>query len=154
MFVGCSEPDESSFDGIWLESTWVDGTWLDGKWESTFDDSYTIDTRELTLKYDDGWDSGYSGNISGIMLFNNNGSAGVIIIEYTDKPYYFGTEDQPIGNYIGVYFRNLTKTQGEFTTASTEADRIPAKATLDEAKKTFTIDTVGNFTLFWGTYEK
>jgi hypothetical protein len=122
---------------------------------SEFGDGYIININAGTLKYaDGGFGTGYDGTIEEIVKFNNSGTAGVILIKYINKPFYFDTEDQPAGNYIGIYFRRLTSSQGEFSTPYTEEDPIPAKAGLEEAKASFTEDKTGDYISFWSVCVK
>jgi len=142
--AGCMEPDEVGD---------LNGTW------STFYDSYMICLENNLLVYDDGgWGTEYSGTILDVIEFNDNKSSGIIFIKYINKPTDFSTETQPAGDYIGIYFRNLTFNIVELSTPTeeyaSELFRTPAKATLEEAKLTFTVDTVGDYISYWGTYIK
>jgi hypothetical protein len=121
---------------------------LNGTWISAYD-GYIIDLKAKILEYDDGFGGGYDGNIIEIKMFNNNSTVGIIFIKYISKPYYYGTDNQPAGDYIGIYFRKLTDKQGEFAPPSTNEDWIPAKSSLEEAKNTFTEGEMGSFVSFW-----
>jgi len=158
FLLGCQLGDDPDFDGIWLDKTWVDGSWLNGTWSTEYD-SYSINTQNLILEYDDGgWGMGFTGNIVGIMLFNTSGTAGIVFIEYTAKPVDYSTEMEPDGDFIGIYFRNLSDTSGQFASPAEEYEkdkfRTPAKATLEEAKAAFTEDLLGDYISFWATYTK
>jgi hypothetical protein len=130
----------------------INGAWKD----NSGGDIYIINLSSKTLEYDDGgWDMGYKGNIKEIVYFNNKGTAGIIFIEYTKKPIDYGTGLPPGGNFIGIYFRNLTSKQGDFTTPSNyPTEPIPATSTLQEAKNKFTEDTMGTYTAFWSVCVK
>jgi hypothetical protein len=143
LFIGCSQNGSPSTNE-------TGGVTLNGSWISEFDDGYIINLSASTLKYDDGgYGTGYDGTIVEIVKFNNSGTAGVILIKYINKPFYFATEDQPAGDYIGIYFRKLTSKQGEFSTPYTEEDPIPAKTSFEEAKTSFTEDKTGDYISFW-----
>ncbi|MDR2964536.1 MAG: hypothetical protein LBU88_02045 [Treponema sp.] len=148
LFMGCPPPDDEDYYPS-----------LDGTWKESYGDAYIINLSAETLEYDDGsegmFESSYKGDIKEIIFFNNNRTAGIIFIKYTNKPKDFSTEEPPEGDYIGVYFRNLTGTQGDFSTPSDyPADPIPATNTMQEAKVKFTEDTAGTYAAYWPTYIK
>jgi len=164
VFTGC-QMDDDLFEGIWLDKSWLDGSRLEGTWESPQGgDSFIINMGTLQLEYDDGgWGMDYSGNIQGIMLFNASGTAGVIFIEYseTGKPtdWDWSDSDNPVpipveGDFVGIFFRNLTSTSGQFAAPADKNFRTPAQTTLEQAKSAFTEDTAGNYVSVWVTYEK
>ena len=142
--TGCSEPVE-------------DPVSLNGSWASEFDE-YIIDLDGETLEYDGGYGFYYSGNILDINYFDTSRTAGIIFIEYKTKPIDFDTGKEPDGDYIGIYFRYLTSTAGAFASPA-EIDKdgkyvTPAKESLEEAKKSFTKDNVGDYVSFWSVCRK
>jgi len=157
--TGCQLEENISYDGMWLGGTWSNE--IGG-------DSFIVDLETLQFEYDDGgWGMGYSGKIRGITTFNTNGTAGVIFIRYseTGKPtdWDWSDFDNPIpipieGDYIGIYFRNLTNTTGQFAVPAEEYEdgkfRTPAKATLTEARAAFIEGVMSDYVSFWVTYTK
>jgi hypothetical protein len=130
---------------------------LDGIWLSDYGDGFIIDLIDNTLAYDFGGGYiGYSGNIKEIKNFNSSGTAGIIFIEYTIKPVDYNTSEEPAGNFIGIYFRNLTAASGQFASPSGPApDYItPAQVSLTEAKSSFTEGTMGDYISYWAAYVK
>ncbi|MDR2553115.1 MAG: hypothetical protein LBD31_08130 [Treponema sp.] len=97
----------------------------------------------------------YKGQIRSVEYFT--GSSGVIIIEYDPdrkQTYYdydagynvIGGPYPPPGNFIGVYFRNLTAKSGEFATAYDAAKPHGCEeATLEAARAAFTLDAMGTY---------
>jgi len=151
LLIGCPN-DNVSYDELWTAEN--SKFTLAGTWKTEYD-GYIINLSESSLEYDDGgWGTGYIGTIEEIRKFNNDGTVGVILIKYTEKPIDFNTGKPPTGYYIGIYFRNLTSAQGDFTTASASDDLIPAKTTLQVAKNTFTEGSMGKYTAFWSTCTK
>ena len=147
LLFSCSEPGDSEFYGMWL----------DGKWYTQYD-GYIIKMDELTLEYDDGgYGFDWKGDIGGVVLFNTNGTAGVILIEFTKKPVDFDTQAEPAGDFSAVYFRNMTATGMELANVA-EIDggnTITSTAnTLTAAKSKYTAGAVGNFVSFWAACEK
>ncbi|MDR2543783.1 MAG: hypothetical protein LBC80_10105 [Treponema sp.] len=153
VFTGCTLEEGTSLGGIWLGGTW-----------STQYDRFIIDMEELELvnEYydgDGGWDVAYSGDIIGISMFDPTATAGVIFIFYDQKPIDWDTQAPPAENIIGIYFRNLTSTTGQFASPVEEDDDenivTPAKASLAEAKAAFTKDEMDDYIRFgWVTYQK
>jgi hypothetical protein len=148
MFTGCSDNPNDN-DSVTLNGTWV----------SDFGDGYTININAETLEYDDGgYGIGFDGTILKINKFDNAGTAGIIFIEYVDKPIDFSTGTEPAGDFIGIYFRNLTSTTVQFASPVEEYEpekyRTPAKNSLEEAENSFTVDSANNYVSFWGTYSK
>jgi hypothetical protein len=142
MFSGCSpEPND---DPPSLHGTWADF------------DSFIININDGTFEYDDGGDFGmsYTGTILKVTRFNSEGTSGVILIRYDsdNKPTDFGEDDPVAGDYIGIFFRNLTDTTGQFANPVDEDFKTPAKSSLTEAETTFTLDKMGDFVSMWATY--
>jgi hypothetical protein len=152
LFVGCSLDGKPAAQ---QQEETISVT-LDGTWMSDFGDGFVVKLNAETFEYDDGggFGAGYDGTIEEIVRFNNRGTAGVIFIKYVNKPIRWDTEEEPEGDYIGIYFRNLTTTQGSFAVPFTEEDPIPAKASLEEAKNSFTEDKVGDYISYWAVYIK
>jgi hypothetical protein len=146
LFMGCSTESDNAGD-------------LDGVWLSNYGDGFIIDLIDNTLAYDFGGGFiGYSGAIKEIIYFGGVKTAGVIFIEYTIKPVDYDTGTEPAGDFIGIYFRKLTGSTGEFASpvgTDGEGNYItPAKTSLEEAKTSFTEETAGDDVLYWVTYVK
>jgi len=149
LVTGClKEPEPDPVDP---------GLSLNGNWHSEYD-AYIVNLINNTFEYDDGgWDFGFTGNIHEIVKFNNAGSAGIVFIEYTIKPIDWDTGIPPEGDFIGIYFRNLTTTTVEFAVPAenVSGDYItPAKTSLANAKAAFTEGTTGDYISYWGVYVK
>ncbi|MCL1836452.1 MAG: hypothetical protein FWG46_02765 [Treponema sp.] len=151
LFTGCDLDDD-------FEINHELNPMLEGTWKTQWD-GYIIDLNANTLEYDDGgWDLDFKGTIVGVVNFNSENTAGIIFIQYSKKPTDYDTGLPPDGDYVGIYFKELTGTAGQFAPPVEEYDpgeyRTPAKATLEEAKEIFTAGTMGDFVLYWATYEK
>jgi hypothetical protein len=130
-FIGCKdEPDESAA--------------IIGNWTSQYNDGYNINKNSFV--YDDGgYGYGYSGTIKEFVEFNS--TSGIIYFEYD-------TPTEVAGKFNAIYYKNLTAATVEMGTASNADYSNPAVATLEEAKQTFTRETVGTYVTMWGTYTK
>ena len=146
LLIACPM-EESSESGGGIES-------LHGKWAAGFGDYFEIHAELKTLYYYDGgnFGSSYRGNIMEVVFFTGN--AGVILIEFTEKPIDFSLMDEPEGDFIGIYFRNLTETSGEFGLATDSDFSIPAKNSLQEAKAAFTEGAMGGYFTVPAVYTK
>jgi len=152
------EPDGD--EGVWITGPWP---YLYGEWATEFD-SYIINTVTGRLEYDDGgWGMGFSGEIQGMLLFTRASTSGVIFIRYSEdgRPtdWDWSDPENPIaipidGDYIGVFFRNLTDTSGQFANPVDANFRTPAQQTLAAARLAFTVDTMGDYVSFWATYTR
>jgi len=143
---------------------------LIGTWTSSAGDSYTIGSTAVTYSdpYKDTahtppWaDASFQGTIRNNPSFENE--SGVIIIEYVTKPtdgaydanyQLTGPGTQPAGNFIAVYWKDLTTSSISLATATNLTDYSnPATATLGEAETKFTIAKAGDFVGQWGAYSK
>ena len=148
--------DNGEYDELWTEAG--SSYTLGGEWRAEHD-GYIINISGNLLEYNDGgWGSGFDGTILEIRKFNRSGTVGIIFIEYNNKPVDFTTGVEPAGNFIGIYFRNLTAATGQFASPIEEFEsdqfRTPAKVTLAEAKRTFTQGNTGNYVSYWGSYER
>ena len=148
LFIGCPTEEEEDSNPS-----------LHGRWTASYGDAYIINLNSQTLEYDDGgWGTGFEGDILKIAKFDSKGTAGIIFIEYTAKPVDYDTAIEPAGDYIGIYFRNLTRATGQFAPPIEEYEagkyKTPAKASLAETEASFNLDNMGNFVSFWVTYEK
>jgi hypothetical protein len=156
------------FSGCQTEDDFVDDHTLNsqliGTWVSTYDDSYVIEktgTGHKLTYY------GYNDMISyaGVIRYVSNFSedAGVIIIEYDDdhKASYDEYDDDwnvvstlPLkGKFIGIYYKEFkpgvsVKMGGSYVDGGAE------EATLDTAKKAFTLGNEGDYMSMYGTYSK
>jgi hypothetical protein len=155
VFVGCKdEPDEKDN----LIGTWTDATGGDG---------YTISAKTLTYNgYADQehnppyYDTNFEGKI--VNDPNLEGKNGVIIIEYTKKPIDGVWENNvctgpaaPLeGNFIAIYWKNLTAGSVDMAGAIATDYSNPATVTLQEAKTKFTIETANIYAIMYGAYSR
>jgi len=160
LFVSCSNPTGS--DTGFQAPAELTGTWAaDG---ST--DSYTIGSTRLSYV---GWDGvgGYSGTIKHISQFTNN--SGVIIIQYDkghensypiyDESWNPTGEYFPLhGDFIGIYYEDLTSTSVNIGTAydlsSAGVDSGPEQVSLNAAIDTFTEANMGTYFSMRTHYDK
>jgi len=152
LVLGCKqEPDEDL--GYELDSRLI------GTWTSTYEDSYVITNTRLT--YDNGYGGGYAGTIRAV---TTSGTAGVIIFEYDadKKPEYqnYDSSWQPVGDpypppgdFIGVYYQDLTPGVSVKMGTAYVAGGAEEK-TLNAAKKAFTLGKEGDYMGSYGTYSK
>jgi hypothetical protein len=163
LVTGCSNPSNS------------DDPTLVGKWVSSYGDYYVI--TGTTVIYNDNYegDMNYVGTIRKITYFN--ATSGVIIIEYTagNKPKYWDYDTSPPyaktgnpadsnnpwppqGDFLGIYFKNLTSTSIEFANATDITqmghDTSCEAITLEAAISKFTLDAVDDFVYLFGSYAK
>ncbi|MDR1399242.1 MAG: hypothetical protein LBJ41_04905 [Treponema sp.] len=137
-FMGCDTGNEET--GI-LTGIWSSGT-----------DGYVITTTTLEYKgYKDAthpeWsDYSFTGTIKNNPDFTQK--AGVIIVEYTDKPIY-GTYNNdyteltsgaaPTNSFMGIYWRDLTANSVLLANAYDQTDQETEQATLVAANTKFTL---------------
>jgi hypothetical protein len=155
LFSGCQPEDDSFVDDHRLNSQLI-GTWTN----SQFGDSYTITSTYLSYGYGNDFIS-YAGAVRYVSNFSED--AGVIIIEYDDdhKATYPEYDDEwnvigtlPLkGNFIGIYYKEL-KSGVSVKMGGAYADGGAEEATLDAAKKAFTLGNEGNYMSMYGTYLK
>ncbi|MCL2759425.1 MAG: hypothetical protein FWD22_04370 [Treponema sp.] len=139
LFMGCPpDPDDEDLTSL-----------LHGTWISQFDEKFVIDLNNNTIQHDyigNYPDFCFSGTIHEIVKLTNNGSAGIIFIEYTNKAGWWGTGD---GNFTGVYYNNLTDTTIVIANASEEFPPgeyiTPTTTTLAAAKARFTEGTIYDY---------
>jgi hypothetical protein len=153
LVMGCGNNTPS---GLWVTGAWAP---LDGTWDATnipgIGDSFAFDTAAQTFERGFGpWD----GTISGIQLFDVNGSAGVVFVRFgEDRPVnwiWVGPGDgdfDPVpveGNYTAIAFRTAA---GGFQLAelADENWEMPTTDTLAQARARFTVDTVDGY-VSWG----
>jgi len=151
LFTGC-KPDDDFIDDHKLNSKLIE-TWM-----STYD-SYDITSTKLT--YDDGFGGGYAGTIKYVSNFTE--TAGVIIIEYdaAHRPTYYDSFEnygdpahivELKGNFIGIYYKAL-KPGVSVSMGVAYGDGGAEEATLDAAKKAFTMGNEGKYiTTGYGDY--
>jgi len=138
LFTGCST-DGDGGGGVGLSSDLI-GRWAStGSWGT---DGYSIDTKKASYFYDDS--TMYAGTIRHVENFTD--SAGVIIIEY-DKEY-----DNPDGNFIGIYFKNLTPGVSVQMGIATLYPATTEEATLNAAVAAFTLGNEGKYMSYYGLY--
>ena len=150
--TGCELDDEE------YEESFEPNPMLEGEWRTEWD-GYIINLGATTLEYvDGGYGVGFDGTIVKVVNFNSVRTAGIIFIKYGNKPVDYSTGVPPEGDYIGIYFKDLTSATGQFASPVEEYDSdtylTPAKATQAEAEQTFTEGKAGDYVLSWVTYEK
>lgn len=154
LLASCNMGEDDDFVDDHLLNSKLIGTWED----TQNSDSYTITENHLTYQY--GSTINYAGTIEYVSNFTD--TAGVIIIKYDadHKPTYYDSNDNygkpehivPLkGEYVGVYFKELdlgvsVKIGGAYVAGGAE------EATLENAKKAFTLDNEGTYMTWYGTY--
>jgi len=122
---------------------------LHGTWESEWGEVWIINLNNNTLDAPAFPDMAYKGNISEIVYFNSNGTAGIIFIELTDvgASFSFSGESTAVGNFTGVHFTKLTDTTAEIAAASDEdaGFATPVKKTLAQAEQLLNVDSVQTY---------
>ncbi|MDR1324492.1 MAG: hypothetical protein LBK00_00465 [Treponema sp.] len=149
-FVGCDTGNKDD-PGI-LTGNWSSGT-----------DGYVITNTTLTYQgYKDPthpeWsDTNFAGTIENNPDFTQK--SGVIIVKYTGKPTYGTYNDdwteltggaEPTGEYMGIYWRDLTASSVALANAYDQAATETETTTLDAATTKFTLANVD--TLVTWTY--
>lgn len=107
---------------------------------------YIIDQNTIQYGYGGGEsETNYKGNIR--FVSNYSSDSGIIIIEYTERPYY----PKYNGNsFAGIYYRNLANNTVQLANAINLTDSsAPDTATLEEAVGKFTRFATGNY-VDWG----
>jgi len=132
LFLACEEPkDDPSLDGTWV---------------SEYGEVYVIDLKNniFNCPSTDFPEYAYKGNVSEVVYFDKNDTAGIIYVELTETG--SGFSKSGTGNFTGIHFVNLTDTTVEISAA---ADAIsyatPVKATLAEAKQLLNVDSVQTY---------
>jgi preprotein translocase subunit SecG len=153
FFAGCPMEDgDDSTEADTLPDKLI-GTWADQQGG----DSYVLSADRVA--YDNGFGGGYAGTVEYINEFTE--AAGVIIIKYdpdkknkyySDVNHYGEPEYEiaPPGDYIGIYYKELTAKLVK--TGAAYGAEPPEKATLKEAKASFTEDNEGTYMTWYGTY--
>jgi hypothetical protein len=126
LFSGCKNEDDDPGGSV----SALIGEWTSGS------DSYSI--KGTTLNYT-GYE-GYSFESRIRYVYNFTGASGVVIVEYTTPP----TAYTPLGNFQGVYYKELAGDTVKLGNAYTAADyTIPVEVeTLAEAKEKFKLDNI------------
>jgi len=135
----------------------VTGSWsrLDGTWDATnvpgIGDDFTFDTAARI--FERGGFGSWDGTIPGILLFDTDGSAGLVFIRFgEERPSNFPPPDwTPVpvdGNYTAIAFRVATG-GFQFAELADENLEMPTTDTLQEARNRFTVDTVDGY-VSWG----
>ena len=155
LLSGCRTEENELYDELWTEENSL--YTLAGTWATEYD-KFIIDLDTQTIEYDDGgWGMGYSGIILEIRKFRENGSAGVILIEYITKPTDYATEAPPEGNFTGIYFKDVSGSTGQFSSPTEIINGkvvTAARTSAADSKKTFSGDAAGSFVSIWSTYTK
>jgi len=132
LLLGCEEPGDEN-------------TLLDGTWASEYGEVYIIDLSNnlFDCPSESFPDYAYKGNISEVEYFNDDGTAGIIFIELTEKGSGFLVSGT--GNFTGIHFVNLTDTTVEIAIASDETYATPVKETLAQARQLLNVDSVQTY---------
>ena len=128
---------------------------LQGEWiyfqpgSSVPSERYVIGENTIRYGYGGGeWETNYKGNIC--FVSNYSADSGVIIIEYTEPPYYAGYNGN---SFFGVYYRNLKSNTVQLANAiNPDHSTAPDMATLEEAVQKFTRLQMGNY-VDWGVVQ-
>ena len=135
--------DDINFQGALPEL--LRGEWV-FPWPGIPSERYIIE--EDTIEY--GYGGGDSDtNYKGIIRFVSNYSmnSGIIIIEYTERPYYASYNGNP---FFGIYYRNLKRDTVQLANAiNPDGISAPDTATLEEAIGKFTRLNMGSY-VNWG----
>lgn len=127
--IGC-DPDDPFVDDHKLNNGLI------GDWKYTFDngnDRYTIDATTLVYTFTyEGVATSFTSNIE--YIYNFSETAGVIIVRYTAYDLGYGAT---VGQYQGVYFRDLTASTVKLGSAYETDYSVVEVASLDEAKEKF-----------------
>jgi len=107
---------------------------------------YIIDESNIQYGNNDGTDNtSYKGDIR--FVSNFSATSGVIIIEYTEKPWYALYNDK---QFFAIYYRDLKTDRVQLANAiNLSDDSAPDTETLEEAVKKFTRFSMGAF-INWG----
>ena len=90
----------------------------------------------------------YKGDIC--FVSNYSADSGIVIIEYTEPPYYTGHNGN---SFFGIYYRNLKRDTVQLANAiNPDHSTAPDTATLDEAIEKFTRLKMGNY-VDWGVVQ-
>ena len=110
---------------------------------------YVIEEDTIQYGYGGGdSDTDYKGTVR--FVSNYSSTSGVIIIEYTEPPYY---EKYNGYSFFGIYFRNLKNDTVQLANAINLGDMSsPDTATLEEAVEKFTRFKMGNY-VDWGVVQ-
>jgi len=140
LLAGC--PEEPNHDFINTGFIPV-GEWTDG-----YGSGYNI--TKSTLEYYTAFYSeeypgeNIKGSIEEAVDFSQN--AGVLLVKITAS----NTEGQT-GKFIGVYYKEYTKSHAFLANAIDEKFILILKNTFIEAKSTFNVDNVGTHVTYWGS---
>ena len=128
---------------------------LQGEWtytppgSSVPSEKYVIEGDTIQYGYGGGEsDTNYKGDIR--FVSNYSADSGIIIIEYTERPYYPGYNGN---SFFGIYYRNLKSNTVQLAN-SIEPDLVsaPDTATLEEAIGKFTRLKMGIY-VDWGVVQ-
>jgi len=124
---------------------------LRGEWvfvSARVSERYFIDENTVQYGYGGESDTDYKGNI--LFVSNYGSDSGVIIIEYTEPPYY---QLYNGNSFFGIYYRILTNDTVQLANAINLGPySAPDTATLQEAIEKFTRLKMGNY-VDWGVVQ-
>jgi hypothetical protein len=119
-----------------------------GEWADDYGSGYNITASSLeyyTAYYSEEYPGeSIKGDIGEAIDFSPD--AGVLLVKITET----STEGQA-NKYFGVYYKDYTESHILFANAIDETYALILKDTLDEAKTTFTVDTVDTHVTYWGS---
>ena len=132
--IGCSLDENDHIDTGFIPT---------GEWVDNFGGTYTIS--ENDLEFDDGYGfTQFIGTIETAVDFSPG--SGVLIVKITSS----NTGITP-GNFIGIYYKDFSASFIFLANAVDEFYAIIETNTLDNAKSTFNVDTVGTHVTHWGS---
>ena len=141
LFTGCKTDDEHKDTGFVPV----------GEWTDDFDDGYNITASSLEYYTPETeWEGTtypgekIKGSIKEAKDFSKG--AGVLIVQITES-----TTEEQAGKFIGVYYKDYTKSHVLLANGIDASYNLIVKNTLAEAKKTFTVDNVDTHVTYWGT---
>jgi hypothetical protein len=139
LFTGCdTEPEEKTNTGFIPK----------GEWTDDFGSGYKITGSTLeyyTAYYSEDYPGeNTKGSIKEAVDFSKN--AGVLLIQITES-----TIEGINGKFMGVYYKDYTSSHVFLANPVDESYAYVVKDTLNEAKKTFTVDNVETHVTYWGT---
>ena len=116
---------------------------------STPAERYIIEGNTIQYGYGGGEsETNYKGEIR--FVSNYSADSGVIIIEYTERPYYEAYNGY---SFFGIYYRNLKRNSVQLANAiNPDLSSAPDTATLEEAIVKFTRLNMGSY-VNWGVVQ-
>jgi hypothetical protein len=152
VLAGCENETEPQF----IDRQFIPA----GEWASPYDDYYDIQGRTVHYHTDayednDGEEPDYSTpekNLKGdiILAVDFSETSGVLIIKVTSES---NVSDFAKDKFTGIYYSDYTASSIKLANPWIGIE-VVQKDTLNEAIKTFTVDSVGDHVAMWGTYTR